>query len=93
MDSESRNLLEKTLSLTEENNKMLHKIRGVQKREIVWRTLKIIIIAGIAFGAFYFLEPYVNKIVNLYNSISGAEQKLNNSSNSIQSIQDLLKKF
>jgi len=88
MDSESRNLLEKTLSLTEENNKMLHKIRGVQKREITWRTLKIIIIVGITFGAFYFLEPYVNKIVNLYNSISGTEQKLNNSSNSIQ---DLLK--
>ncbi len=86
MDPESKQLLQNTLVLTEENNKMLHKIRGVQKRETIWRTLKILVIIGIAFGSFYFIEPYLNKIMNLYNSVIGMEQKLNNSP-----LQDLLK--
>ena len=88
MDPESKQLLENTLALTEENNKLLHKIRGVQKRAVVWQVLRWIIILGIAFGSFYFLEPYLNKVMNLYSSISGVEQKINNSP-----LQDLLKKL
>ncbi len=88
MDPESKQLLQNTLALAEENNKMLHKIRGVQKRETLWQALKIIVIIGIAFGSFYYIEPYLNKVMSLYSSISGMEQKLNNSP-----LQDLLKKL
>ena len=88
MDSESRQLLQNTLALAEENNKMLHKIRGVQKRGTLWQVLKLIIIIGIALGSFYYIEPYLNKIMDLYNSVSGMQQQINNSP-----IQDLLKKF
>jgi len=88
MDSESRQLLQNTLALAEENNKMLHKIRGVQKRGTLWQVLKLIVIIGIALGSFYYLEPYLNKIMDLYNSVSGMQQQINNSP-----IQDLLKKF
>jgi len=88
MDPESKQLLQNTLALAEENNKMLHKIRGVQKRETLWQVVKIFIIIGIAFGAFYYVEPYLNKVMSLYNSVSGMEQKLNNNP-----LQDLLKKL
>ena len=88
MDPESKQLLQSTLALAEENNKLLHKIRGVQKRDAVWRTLKILVIIGIAFGSFYFLEPYLDKLVGLYDSVVGMQQKVNNSP-----LQDLLKKF
>ena len=88
MDSESRQLLQNTLALAEENNKMLHKIRGVQKRGTLWQVLKLIVIIGIALGSFYYIEPYLNKIIDLYNSVSGMQQQINNSP-----IQDLLKKF
>ena len=88
MDSESRQLLQNTLALAEENNKMLHKIRGVQKRGTLWQVLKLIVIIGIALGSFYYIEPYLNKIMDLYNSVSGMQQQINNSP-----IQDLLKKF
>jgi len=88
MDSESRQLLQNTLALAEENNKMLHKIRGVQKRGTLWQVLKLIVIIGIALGSFYYLEPYLNKIVDLYNSISGMQQEINNSP-----FKDLLKKL
>lgn len=90
MDPESKQLLEDTLALAQENNKMLRKIRSVQKWSIFWSWLKIIAIIGIALGSFYFLQPYIDKIKDLYSSISGAEQGLNGSNNSFQ---DLLKKF
>lgn len=90
MDPESKKLLEETFALAQENNKMLHKVRSVQKWTAFWSWLKIILIIGITLGSFYFLEPYLNKMKDLYNSISGTEQKLNNSGSSFQ---DLLKKF
>ncbi|MFA6585610.1 MAG: hypothetical protein WCS86_00395 [Candidatus Paceibacterota bacterium] len=86
MDPESKQLLQNTLALAEENNKMLHKIRGAQRREVVWRTLKILVIIAIAFGSFYFVEPYLNKVMDMYNSVVGVQQKLNSGS-------DLLKKL
>ena len=88
MDPESKQLLQNTLALAEENNKLLHKIRGVQKRETIWNTVKILVIIGIALGSFYYVEPYLNKVMDLYSSVSGVEQKINNSS-----FQDLLKKL
>ena len=88
MDPESKKLLQDTLALTEENNKMLHKIRGIQRRGAIWQALKWIIIIGIAFGSFYFIEPYLNKVMELYNTVTGMEQKINNNP-----IQDLLKNF
>ena len=90
MDPEEKQLLQNALALIEENNKMLHKIRGVQKRETLWRVLKYVVIIAIAFSSFYYIEPYLNKILDMYSSISGVEQKINNSGSSIQ---DLLKKF
>ena len=88
MDPESKQLLQNTLALTEENNALLHKIRGVQRRGAIWQALKWIVIFGIAFGSFYFIEPYLNKIMDLYNSVSGIEQKINNNP-----VQDFLKKL
>lgn len=90
MDPESKRLLEEMFNLAQENNQMLRKIRSVQKWRAFWSWLKIAVIIGIALGSFYFLEPYLNKMKDLYNSISGAEQKPNNSGSSFQ---DLLKKF
>lgn len=77
MDSESKKLIEETLALAKENNKMLHKVRRVQKWTTIWQTLKLVIIIGVAFGVFYYIEPYINKLLDLYSSVSSTEQKLN----------------
>ena len=70
MDPESQKLLERTFELTEENNKMLHKVRGVQKRDFLWSVVKYTIIIGIMLGSFYYLEPYINQIKNAYGNAS-----------------------
>jgi len=76
MDPEERKMLEKTYELAKDNNEMLHRVRGVQKRAFVWSVLKIIVIVGIAFGAFYYLEPYLNKVMNILTQISGMKQNV-----------------
>jgi len=92
-DPEIKELLKSTLSLAEENNKLLHKIRGVQKRATLLQWLKIIVIAGIALGALYYVEPYLEKVMDLYNSVSGVEQSLKDVSGSTSDLQNLLKKI
>jgi hypothetical protein len=89
MDPESKKMIEETFYFAQENNKILRKIRSVQKWDIFWSLLKWFVVIGIALGSFYYLEPYVNKIMNFYGSISGTSQ----SAGSNGSFQDLLKKF
>jgi len=80
MEQEEREILEKTLKTAEENNKMLHRVRGVQKRQALWTVLKFLVIFGVAVGAFYYIEPYLEKVVNVFNSISGVKQSVDTSS-------------
>jgi hypothetical protein len=88
MDPESKKLLEETFELSKENNKMLRKVRGVQKFQAFWSILKILVIVGIAFGAFYYFEPYLQRAMSLFNEISGMKQNLGNSS-----LEEMLKKL
>ena len=77
MDPESKKLLEDTLAIAKENNRMLLKIRSVQRWASFMSWVKIIVIVGITLGAFYFIEPYLNKIIGMYNSVTGTQQKIN----------------
>ena len=83
MDPESKKLLEDTLALAQENNKMLHAL----KRSMLWsRVISVlywVLIIGSALGAYYFVQPYVDQIMSTYN---GAKSNLDN-------IGSLLKKF
>lgn len=79
MEQEEKEILRETFELAKENNKMLRKVRGVQKFQAFWSILKILVIAGIAFGVFIYLEPYMQKIMNTFNQISGMKQELDNS--------------
>jgi hypothetical protein len=89
MDPESKKLLEKTFALAEENNKILHKVRSTQKWATWWSVVKVIIIVGVTLGVFYFLEPFVNKFINIWNNVSGSQQQNLN----INPVQDFLKKI
>ena len=91
MDPESKKLLEDTFQLEKDNNKMLRSMR----RSMIWGRVRSVIywliIIGISIGAFYFIQPYFNKILGLYDSISGVKQTSDTTSNS--SFGDLMKKF
>ncbi len=71
MDPELKRLLEENLELSRENNAMLRKLRNTQKWAKIWNIVKYIIWAGIAFGAYKFLEPYLKNISEALQSVSG----------------------
>ena len=77
MDPESKQLLEKTFELEKDNNTMLHKIRRGQQWSSFMRIVYWLIIIGVSVGAFYFMQPYVNKLMSLYNEVSGSSQSVN----------------
>ena len=92
MDEESQKLLQDTFALVKDNNKMLHRIRRSQKISSFIGFVYWLIIIGVALGSFYLIQPYVDKVVSVYNSIANANSKLNGVSGNTN-IQDLLKKF
>ena len=68
---------------------MLRKVRSFQQWSTWWSMFKIIVIVSIAFGAFYFLEPFVNKFIGIWNNVSGSQQQNLNGN----PVQDFLKKL
>jgi len=69
MTPEEREMLEQTLELTRDNNKILHKIRRNNIISSIIRALYWIIILGTAFGAYYFIQPYLSMIGEGYIEI------------------------
>ena len=66
MDPDIKNLLEENLRLSKENNELLLKVRRVQRWSQISRIFYWIIIIGISFGAFYFIQPYIGNLLNVY---------------------------
>ncbi|MEX2052359.1 MAG: hypothetical protein WD991_01515 [Candidatus Paceibacterota bacterium] len=66
MSPEEKELLTKSLELAEENNKIL---KALHKHMRIRRALSIaywVLVIGLAVGAFYFLEPFVQQIQDAY---------------------------
>ncbi|HPX52185.1 MAG TPA: hypothetical protein PLE26_00125 [Candidatus Paceibacterota bacterium] len=87
------NNFEKLLKLIEENNKMLRKIRRNQKISSWIKTFYWIIILGTLFGAYYFLQPYINSfnknIQNLQNTINNISSSTSDLPTSILGIPEM----
>lgn len=75
MSPEERELLEKSVSLAKDNNKMLHSMRNSMRLASVMRAVYWLLIIGSAIGAYYFIQPYMDQLVSVYN---GAKSDLNN---------------
>jgi len=96
MDKEMRDLLQENLKLSRENNEMLKKVRGIQKRAHFFQIMYWLFIIGITVGAYYYIQPYIEKILSVYNSGAGSILQLQNLGSSIPDVshlQDLLKQL
>ncbi len=70
MDPESKKLLQETLELTKDNNKMLLSMRRSQKISNIMSFVYWIFIIGSAIGAYYFIQPFVDQLKSVYGSAS-----------------------
>jgi uncharacterized protein involved in cysteine biosynthesis len=67
MDPLLKQLLEENLKLSKENNVLLLKIRNVQRWAQITKILYWFVIIGVAIGAFYFIQPYLGGVLNIYS--------------------------
>ncbi|MES2215940.1 MAG: hypothetical protein V4481_01445 [Patescibacteria group bacterium] len=82
MTPEERSLLERTASLAEENNKMLRSLRRSGRISLAMRIGYWVVIILVSFGAYYFIQPYVQTMTNLVGGnektdASGAQSNVN----------------
>ena len=69
MSPDERRLLERSLRLSEENNRMLKRIDRRSRIAIVWGFVKLAVIAIPLVVGYLFLEPYFKDVAESYNSI------------------------
>ena len=81
MESENKEILD----LLRENNKMLHKVRGVQKRQAIFSILKWIIIIGIFVGSYYIAQPFIGQMQKFIKDSGVSIDQLKNLGNTLQS--------
>ncbi len=67
MDDSTKKLLNETYRISQENNALLRKIDRRQRWGIYWKTLLFIIAAGSAFGVYYYFQPYLSQLVDIYD--------------------------
>ena len=73
MNPEERKMLEETRALAIENREILKSVQRNLRVSAVFKALYWIIIIGATFGAYYFIQPYVN-ILN--GGLSGSGEPL-----------------
>lgn len=83
MTPEERELLEKSVNLAEENNKILHSLRRSMRWARFMSILYWVFIIGASVGAYYFIQPYVDQMLSVYGEAK----------NSVDNMGSLLKSF
>ena len=76
MDSDERELLDRILDLSEENNKILRKMQRANRIATVFHIIYYVVLVGVAIGAFVYLQPYIDSIMKSYSSFRGAFEQL-----------------
>ncbi|MBI2046513.1 MAG: hypothetical protein HYT28_03805 [Parcubacteria group bacterium] len=71
MDPEAQKLLKQNLLLSEENNKILKRLQSNMRWGRFMHAVYWIIIIGSAFGAYYFVQPYIDQIIQMYGKLQG----------------------
>ena len=77
-NEELKNLLQKNLETSQESLKILKKINRSRLIGNFFSFIKWLIIIGTAFGAYYYLQPYINQLLDLVKQVQGIQKSLQN---------------
>ncbi|MBP9766013.1 MAG: hypothetical protein KBD12_02170 [Candidatus Pacebacteria bacterium] len=85
--------LEKLSELVKENNELLKKLEKYQKINSIFKIVYWVFILLSVFGAYYFLQPFVNSLFGenntTFNNISNQMQNMSD----VSAVKDILNKF
>ena len=69
-NEELEKLVEKSLALAEDNNRMLKKLYKSMRWSRAINILYWVLLVGSVFGAYYFLQPFIDETKNLYGDFA-----------------------
>lgn len=72
MEPHERDMLDRVLELSEENNKMLRRMERMARWGTIFRIVYWSFIVAAAVGLYYYVQPYVDSATELYNGVRGA---------------------
>jgi hypothetical protein len=84
-------LLREIHKLVKENNTMLHRLDREAKRARFWKTLRLIIMAGLLFGAYYLVQPFIENLTKAYASIQESFAELQETKDSLSNFGNSLR--
>lgn len=90
MNPEEKKLLERAVALGEENNKILRGIRRGNRWAIAYNIIYWIAIIALSFGAYVYLQPYLEQLMKMYADISGTVNNVSKIGDQIPDIQNML---
>ncbi len=85
--------LDEVYELTRENHDMLKKVRRVQKNAMTVRVIYWLVIVSMAFGAFYYIKPYVESLVSVYTDTTNTIGNIEESIPDIGSVNEILRQI
>jgi hypothetical protein len=85
MTPEERELLNKSIEIAEENNKILRGIRRNARFSSILRAIYWLIILGTAFGAYYFVKPFIDPVIKSYNGMQQNIESVKNMTSNLPS--------
>jgi len=88
MEENKDTTLQEILRLTQENNEMLHHLK---RREEIGTIFKVIywgLIIASAYGAYYYVQPYINLIMNNLQILSASADSLQSVLKQTENLQD-----
>jgi hypothetical protein len=93
MTPEERSLLMQTASLVEENNKILKLMQRRSRWQTAFQIGYWVLILALTFGAFYFIQPYIDSLTGALGGGSDASGGTSQSQSISQELQDALKGY
>jgi hypothetical protein len=89
MTPEERELLTKSIKLSEENNRILKGIRRGARISSFLRLLYWLLILGAAFGTYYFVQPYLDAVIKSYNQMQKGIETVTNVKTKLPTIPEM----
>ena len=83
MEQKDQINLQNILKMTEENNKMLKRMERRHIWSVVTRFIYIGLVVALAYQGYVYLQPYLDKATQMYNTASSELQKVQNVTNTV----------
>ena len=77
----------------EKNHLLLTRIRRVQRNGQLFKIFYWVLILMVAFGSFYFIQPYLSQLLETYTGIQTSQEQLQNSIPNLKNVNSLLEQF